>query len=464
MSSGRKMKPFGAYYQREIPAHDPELTETQPGSPMGELMRKSWQPICHSEELTDVPLATRLLNEDLVVFRDRSGSVGVLQRHCSHRGTSLEYGIIQAKGIRCCYHGWVYDIDGTILEMPTEPKGSKIYDTVIHGAYPAFERHGLVFVYMGDPAQKPEFPEYDGYHLPEGTEYRAFSHIYPCNWLQVYENIMDHMHTATLHTNMTVESVDAQLAEGVNLDGFNDMPVMDWESTRNGNGCVFIANRRNPDNRTIWVRITEMAFPNMLQIGALFPSARAQRHSTMCLTRWHVPVDNTHMKMFGWRHFNDAVDPWGAGNKDDCGYDSIDFLDGQSERPYDEGQRAPGDWEALGSQRPIAVHALENPGQSDIGVYLCRKLLRSLVRGETPADTTREISAGGKDTLSMYTQDSVLNVPVQLDKDEVELLRGYGRKVLAIMVETDELPSAQRDEHVRARLDDLDGGWLQAAE
>ncbi len=348
--------------------------------------------------------------------------------------------------------------------MPTEPKDSRIYDTVVHGAYPAFERHGLVFVYMGDPAEKPDFPEYDGYHLPEGTEYHAFSHIYPCNWLQVYENIMDHMHTATLHTNMTVESVDAQIADGVNLDGFNDMPVMDWESTRNGNGCVFIANRRNPDNRTIWVRITEMVFPNMLQIGALFPSARAQRHSTMCLTRWHVPVDNTHMKMFGWRHFNDVVDPRGAGNRDDCGYDTIDFLDGQSERPYDEGQRAPGDWEALGSQRPIAVHALENPGQSDIGVYLCRKLLRSLVRGETPADTTRAISAGGKDTLNMYTQDSVLNVPVQPGKDDAKLMKEYGRKVLAIMMETDELPSTQRDAHVRARLDDLDGGWLQAAE
>ena len=168
--------------------------------------------------------------------------------------------------------------------------------------------------------------------------------------------------------------------------------------------------------------------------------------------------------MFGWRHFNDIVDPWGAGSKDDCGYDSIDFLDGQSERPYEEGQRAPGDWEALGSQRPIAVHALENPGQSDIGVYLCRKLLRGLVRGETLVDTTREISAGGKDTLNMYTQDSVLNVPLQPGKDDAELLREYGRKVLAIMFETDELPSAQRDAHVRSRLDDLDGGWFQAAE
>ena len=89
--------------------------------------------------------------EDLVAFRDRSGRVGVLQRHCSHRGASLEFGIIQPRGIRCCLHGWVYDIDGTILETPVEPKTSKIKETVCQGAYPAFERDGLVFAYMGAP-------------------------------------------------------------------------------------------------------------------------------------------------------------------------------------------------------------------------------------------------------------------------------------------------------------------------
>ena len=465
MSDGKtKQVPYGAYYKTKFPDHDPEITETQPGSPMGELMRKFWQPVCLSEELTDVPKAIRILDEDLVAFRDRAGRIGVLQRHCSHRGTSLEYGIIQPKGIRCCYHGWVYDIDGTIMEMPAEPEDSKIYDTVVHGAYPALERDGLVFAYLGDPAEKPDFPEFDGFHYPKGTKLVPFSNIYPCNWLQVYENIMDHMHTALLHTNMTVASVDAQIADGLNLDGFNDMPVMDWDSVRNGNGCVFIANRRNPDEQTMWVRITEMVFPNFLQIGSLFPSARRVRHSTMCLSRWHVPVDNTHMIMFGWRHFNDEADPDHDGNEDDCGYDKIDFLVGQCERPYDIGQRAPGDWEALSNQRPIAVHALENPGHSDIGVYLCRKLLRGLVRGETPVDTSRDISAGGKDTLSMYTQDSVLNVPMQPGRDDADLMTEYGRQVLAIMMEADELPSDKRDAYVRSRLDDLDGGLLQAAE
>ena len=456
--------PYGAYHKTGIPEHDPELTHTGPGTPMGEAMRRRWQPVCLSEELTDVPKAIRIMGEDLVAFRDRSGRVGVLQRHCSHRGTSLEYGIIQPRGIRCCYHGWVYDVDGTILDMPAEPEDSRIYDTVVHGAYPAFERHGLVFAWMGLPEEKTDFPEYDGFHLPEGTRLVPFSNIYPCNWLQVYENIMDHMHTALLHTNMTVDSVDEAMKGGLNLDGFNDMPIMDWESVRDGNGCVFIANRRNPDGQTIWVRITEMVFPNFLQIGSLFPSARRERHSTMCLSRWHVPVDDTHMIMFGWRHFNAEVDPDRDGSEEGCGYDKIDFLVGQCERPYDEGQRAPGDWEALTGQRPIAVHALENPGRSDVGVYLCRKLLRALVRGETGPDTTRAVGVGGKDTLHMYTQDSVLHVPARRDKDDAELMKDYGRKVLAIMMEADGLPSHRRDAHVRARLDDLDGGWLRAAE
>ena len=124
-----KQMRYGAYHKTRVPDYDPELAETGPGTPMGEYLRKSWQPVCLSEELTDVPKAIRIMVEDLVAFRDRSGRIGVLQRHCSHRGTSLEYGIIQPKGIRCCYHGWVYDVDGTILEMPVEPKDSRIYDT-----------------------------------------------------------------------------------------------------------------------------------------------------------------------------------------------------------------------------------------------------------------------------------------------------------------------------------------------
>jgi phenylpropionate dioxygenase-like ring-hydroxylating dioxygenase large terminal subunit len=464
----QKQVHYGAYYKRDVPAEDSEITRTDPGTPMGEFMRKFWQPVCLSEELTDVPKAIRILGEDLVAFRDRSGRVGVLQRNCSHRGTSLEFGIVQPKGIRCCYHGWVFDVDGKILELPAEPDDSRIYQSVVHGAYPAFERDGLVFAYMGKPEEKPDFPDFDSYHLPKGTRLVPFSNIYPCNWLQVYENIMDHMHTALLHNNMTTDDVEAAVRKGLSLEGFGDMPVMQWETTRNGNGMIFIACRRLDDER-MWARITEMSFPNFLQIGSLFSSAAVSRHSTVCLTRWHVPFDDYNMAIFGWRHFNDEVDAFHEGREADCGVDKIDFLVGQTGgRSHEVGQRAPGDWEAIVSQRPIAIHALENPGHSDVGVYQCRKLLRELVRGKTPADTTRAISAGGKDTLHMYAQDSVLRVPRAADKEaDRKLMREVGQKVFAIVKEADDLPSSKRDAHVRSRLDDLDGGGgsaRQAAE
>ena len=105
-------QPYAGYFKRDDRASsiDPELTHTGPQTPMGEYMRRFWQPVCLSEELTEVPKAVRILSEDLVAFRDRSGRVGLLDRHCSHRGASLEYGIIQQQGIRCCYHGWQYDL------------------------------------------------------------------------------------------------------------------------------------------------------------------------------------------------------------------------------------------------------------------------------------------------------------------------------------------------------------------
>jgi phenylpropionate dioxygenase-like ring-hydroxylating dioxygenase large terminal subunit len=449
---------FSGYYKREIPGVDAEITRTDPGTPMGEYMRRFWQPVCLSEELTDVPKAIRILGEDLVAFRDLSGRIGVLHRHCSHRGASLEFGVLTKSGIRCCYHGWHFDVDGHVLETPCEPAESKLKDTVCHGAYPAFERDGLVFAYMGSPEAKPDFPEFDSYTLPKGTRLVPFSNIYPCNWLQVHENIMDHMHTAVLHNNMTAEGVSESVAAGLTLQGFGDMPIMQWEVTRNGNGCVFIAGRRLPGDR-VWIRITEMVFPNYLQIGSLVPTAARERHSTVACTRWHVPVDDTHMIIFGWRHFNDEVDPDHVGTEADCGVDKIDFLVGQTGgRPYDEAQRAPGDWEALVSQRPIAVHALEHPGKSDIGVFMCRKQLRDGVRGRLPADETRKAARAAGDSLPMYSQDTVFKVPQRAGAEDRTLVLSLGKQVLEIMKEADALPSGQRDAHVRRRLDEIDGG------
>ncbi|PYN14780.1 MAG: ring-hydroxylating oxygenase subunit alpha, partial [Candidatus Rokuibacteriota bacterium] len=150
--------PFDGYHRRHVPAPDPELTQVGPGTPCGEYLRRFWQPVAFARDLTATPRRVRILGEDLVVFRDRGGQIGVLHLHCAHRGTSLEFGIPVERGIRCCYHGWVYDVDGRCLATPGEPHGSRLRERVRQGAYPTHEFAGLVFAYLGPPDGRPAFP------------------------------------------------------------------------------------------------------------------------------------------------------------------------------------------------------------------------------------------------------------------------------------------------------------------
>ena len=136
-----KKQAYGGYYQSRTPDYDPLLTETGQGTPMGEYMRRFWHPVCMSEELTDVPRYIKVLGEELVAFRDKSGRVGVLALHCTHRGASLEYGQIQECGLMCCYHGIVWDVDGSCLEIPfpdgQEEEGERIRKRAWQPAYKA---------------------------------------------------------------------------------------------------------------------------------------------------------------------------------------------------------------------------------------------------------------------------------------------------------------------------------------
>ena len=150
--------PYGGYITSEIPKEDEEHTHVGPRTPCGEYLRRFWQPLVFMEELKDLPVRVRIVGEDLVAFRDRRGQVGVLHLHCSHRGASLEFGQIAEQGIRCCYHGWHFDVDGRILDTPGERRDSPLKDHLFHGAYPIHVHEGLVFVYMGPPDKKPAFP------------------------------------------------------------------------------------------------------------------------------------------------------------------------------------------------------------------------------------------------------------------------------------------------------------------
>ena len=110
-------------YGYTVPQEDASLTHVEAGSPMGEVLRRYWQPVALSDDLKDLPKKVRILCEDLIVYRAKNGTVACVLPHCAHRGSSLEYGRIEEKGIRCCYHGWYYDTDGKCIEMPCEPKG-----------------------------------------------------------------------------------------------------------------------------------------------------------------------------------------------------------------------------------------------------------------------------------------------------------------------------------------------------
>ena len=131
---------YKGFERTAVLPEDPELTHTEPGTPMGDLMRRFWQPVCLSEELTDEPRAIRILGEDLVAFRDKSSQVGVLHRHCCHRGASLEFGIIRETGIRCCYHGFQYNVDGTLIGVPGDAYEGAERDTFICNALKDYEQ------------------------------------------------------------------------------------------------------------------------------------------------------------------------------------------------------------------------------------------------------------------------------------------------------------------------------------
>ena len=145
------------------------LTQTDRGTPMGELMRRYWQPVALSEELPQggAPIPVKVMGEELVLFRDEKGKLGLLGIHCPHRGADLSYGRVEDGGLRCIYHGWLFDARGKCLDQPWEPGGGEHRDQIQHTAYPCHEQAGGIFAYMG-PGDPPCFPNYEFLTAPPG--------------------------------------------------------------------------------------------------------------------------------------------------------------------------------------------------------------------------------------------------------------------------------------------------------
>ena len=178
------------------------LTRTGPGTPGGALMRRYWQPVALAEEL-DNPRPVkpvRLLGQDLVLFRDEAGRLGLFDRHCCHRGADLAFGRLENGGLRCPFHGWLYDTSGACLEQPAEPEGSDLHRRVQQPAYPCTERNGMIFAWLGDNAREaaPPLPDLDCFAAPEAYSF-AWKGWWECNWLQALEVGIDPAHASFLH-------------------------------------------------------------------------------------------------------------------------------------------------------------------------------------------------------------------------------------------------------------------------
>ena len=259
---------YAGYEHRGVPEEDQEMTHVGPGTPCGEWMRRYWVPVAYSADLKDLPKRICILGENLVVFRDRRGKVGLLELHCSHRGTSLEFGLIAERGIRCCYHGWCYDVDGRILETPGEPQDSTLKDRLFHGAYPTQEHRGMVFAYMGPQEKQPPLPIYDTFDIDDVRYSHLESYVFPCNWLQVKENCMDPAHLFFLHTTISEVQFKEDLAIKSEMD-FMEAP----------GGMLYIDTRRLGDNA--WVRIADYIPPYIHQF-LLNPPGERQTLEPKC--------------------------------------------------------------------------------------------------------------------------------------------------------------------------------------
>jgi nitrite reductase/ring-hydroxylating ferredoxin subunit len=430
---------YNGYYRSIPKIEDVELTHVGPGTACGEYLRRFWHPVCLSEQLHDLPLGLRILGEDLVVFRDLSGDIGLLHRHCSHRRASLEYGVISEHGIRCCYHGWLYDVDGTILETPGEPVDSTIRKRLCHGAYPVIEYKGLVFAYMGPFSTKPDFPIYDSMEMP-GNEMVPYAIDMPCNWLQVNENPMDPYHAVYLHSRAT----GVQFKKSWDTEG-----IVEWHWMPNKVGIFLTDTRRWQE--FIWARTAELFPPNFAQPSDFNQDAsRETFFARACASKWVVPVDNTNSKLIAWRHFNDMIGSEPDYNK--IGVNKVDFV-GQTgdERSFEEQQREPGDYEAQVGQGSITIHDEEQLGTTDAGVAMLRGLLRSQIRmlAQGTAPLKPDLNTEGR--IPTYTGDFVVKVPLLVGQEELQQ-REFGRKLASILVDTLSFGFNERQAEVKRRL------------
>jgi len=358
------------------------LTRVGSGTPMGELLRRYWHPVSVAAELDENPVRRiRHLGEDLTLFRSKTGTHGLVGDVCPHRCASLEYGIPDARGLRCMYHGWLFDEAGTCVEQPFDDRvnpTARFRDKVKIKAYPVEELGGLLFAYLG-PLPAPLLPRWD--LMVRDDLLRAVDiHPIPCNWLQCMDNSLDPIHFEFLHAGFGNYQLERQgrppgmkAARHVKID----FDVFEYGITKHR------LLEGEPETADEWAIGHPILFPATLAIGN---EGNAGLH-------FRVPVDDTHTIQYTYS--TTARTAAMAPRPMTYAYEILFDEDGKLIRPVDRILQQ--DIVAWVAQGPISPRTEEHLSAGDTGVILYHKLLNEnmdrVARGEDPLGTIRDARA-----------------------------------------------------------------------
>ncbi len=274
------------------------LTMVGPGTAMGELLRRYWQPVAPSAQLHEEPVkAVRLLGEDFVVFRDKDGKLGCLEPRCAHRQIELKYGYVVDEGLRCPYHGWSYDRAGRCTSQPAEPAESTYKDKIRLRSYPIQEREGLIFIYIG-PEPAPLLPWWDRVAHEKGYKHITIQEL-PCNWMQMAENITDYSHSSWLHghyaahmlTKLGIPEDDPRWLQ-VRSRRDRVQQKLDWRETKHGISSHVLLEGQSEEHE-MWQHGHQLIIPNVNVLA----------QSGLSFTNYYVPVDDTKTMLVRREHY-----------------------------------------------------------------------------------------------------------------------------------------------------------------
>lgn len=376
------------------------LSRTGPGTPMGNLFRRYWHPIVAKVQMERRwTLRVKILGEDLVLFKDRQDRFGLIGEACPHRRASLAYGIPTDAGIRCPYHGWMFDGTGRCLEQPNEPEGSAFKDKVSLAGYPVTEIGGVLFAYLG-PLPAPLPLRLDGYVVEPAI--RMFGHaILPANWLQMQENSLDPVHSEWLHGYFQ-EYVEELAGKNVKYTFSRRHLKIAFDEVPYG-----IIKRRLKEGQTEdcddWKVGHPIVFPNILAVGSADASWRTYEFQI------RVPADDANTHYYWYTAFVPPADVEVAPHL----LDRVHVYDVPVERDayfldMTDHQDAMA-WITQGGESGICDRTQEHLGWTDRGITVFRRMLmreiKKVEQGEDPINVTRDPA-----------QDAVLDLPLERDK------------------------------------------------